>query len=438
MKPIPPSFPACPPESSPAPDLPPGECAALIGLDWGDKQHSIALKARHSTTVEALDLEHSAESLHAWLDELKERFGGQTVAVAVEAAKGAVVAALLEHPWLLIYPVHPSTSRRFSTAFSPSGAKNDAPDARTLLEILEFHRARLRVLAPHDQVTRRLSLLVEARRTMVDRRTLLSNQLTSLLKNYYPQAIELTGDKRYSPITLDFLERWPELLLLQRARPQTLRDFYFGHQVRRPELVEKRIAFALEARPLTSDRALCEVSILELRVLIAEIRLVEKHIAQIEQTIVADFAAHPDAHLFNGLPGAGPAMAPRLSVLFGLERNRWSSACELQTYYGIAPVTEKSGSKKWIHWRWNAPCFARQTLVEWAGLSVKYSAWAKAYYNQQKRRQKAHSSIVRSLAFKWLRILWRCWKDRKPYDERLYLSQLKLRNPDLFALIQTA
>jgi transposase len=408
----------------------------MLGIDWGDSQHSIALLARDSNRIERIDLKHSAESLHTWLDALKERFGGQPVAVAVEASKGAIVAALLEHPWLLIYPIHPSTSRRFSMAFSPSGAKDDGPDSGTLLEIIRFHRHKLRLIAVNDECSRRLSLLVEARRTMVDRRTLLCNQLTSLLKNYYPQALELTGEKLYAPISLDFLDRWPELRALEHSKPKTLHDFYFKHQVRRPEKVEKRLALIASARALTSDRALCEVSMIELRVLTAEIRLLQKHITHIEETIAQEFASHPDAHLFKSLPGAGAAMAPRLCVLFGTNRNRWSSAQELQTYYGIAPVTERSGNKKWVHWRWNAPVFARQSLVEWAGLSVKFSAWAKAYYKQQEDSQRPHSVIVRSLAFKWLRILFRCWKDRKPYDEAAYLSTLKLRNPTLFNAIQ--
>lgn len=431
--------PACipTPEAAATGELPPGDCAAWIGLDWGDKAHALALRACDSGGVETFELEHSAESLHAWLQALGERFGGQRVAVAVEASKGAVVAALIEHPWLLIYPVHPATSRRFSTAFTPSGAKDDGPDAHTLLEILTHHRARLRLLVPHDPATRRLGLLNEARRTVVDRRTLLSNQLTSLLKNYYPQALELTGKKRYAPLALAFLERWPELALLQRARPETLRRFYYQHQVRRPELVEARIEIARTARPLTTDRALCEVSILEMRVLVAEMRLLEKHLAQMDEAMAAAFATHPEARLFQDLPGAGAAMAPRLSVLFGTDRERWRSPGELQTYYGIAPVTEKSGRQKWVHWRWNAPVFARQTLVEWAGLSVKYSAWAGAYYRQQETRQKGHAAILRSLAFKWLRILWRCWQDRTPYDEPRYLARLEQRNPTLFALIQT-
>lgn len=432
------AIPPAPTDCGAADALPVGECAAMIGLDWGDSQHSVALCARGANVVETLDIEHSAESLHAWLDGLRERFDGQPVAVAVEASKGAIVAAMIEHSWLMIYPVHPATSRRFSKAFTPSGAKDDTPDARILLEILRSHRHRLRLLLPHDPQTRQLGLLNEARRTMVDRRTLLSNQLTSLLKGYYPQAIELTGEKRYSDIALAFLERWPELEALKSARPQTVRAFYCKHNVRRPELIETRLDLIRTARPLTSDRALREVSIIELRVLVAEIRLLERHIAAIEKTMSAAFAEHPEASLFAGLPGAGMAMAPRLSVLFGTDRARWQSAEEMQTYYGVAPVTERSGRQRWVHWRWNAPVFARQTLVEWSGLSVQYSAWAGAYYRQQKQKGKKHSAILRSLAFKWLRILWRCWQDHTPYDEARYLASLEQRNPALIALIATA
>jgi transposase len=415
---------------------PPGEYAAYVGLDWGDQRHAVALRARGAKAPpEELLLEHSAEKLHGWLEELGNRFGRQPVALAVEASKGAVVAALLEHPWLVIYPIHPATSRRFSSAFTPSRAKDDAPDARTLLELLEHHRARLRPMAPQEEATRRVALLVEARRKMVDRRTLLTNQLKSLLKNYYPQALLMAGENLAAPLALEFLERWPELAVLQQSRPQTLRAFYYKNRVRSEELIQERLVLQQNARALTTDRALCEVSILQLRALLAEVRALNTHIARMDQEIASAFAAHPDAELFAELPGAGKAMAPRLCVLFGLDRRRWASAAELQKYYGIAPVTEKSGKQRYIHWRWNAPVFARQSLVEWAGQSVRACAWAKAYYLQQKQRQKAHSAILRSLAFKWLRILWRCWMDKKPYDDTLYLKQLQQRNAPLLAFL---
>jgi transposase len=411
-----------------------GDLAACIGLDWGDQEHAIALQAGTTKLVEKLELAHSAESLHAWLEQIRVRFGGRPVAVAVEASKGAVIAALLEHQaWLTVYPVHPSTSRRVSMAFRPSGAKDDLPDACTLLEILLHHREKLRALLPQDEATRKLAHLVAARRKLVDRRTRLSNELTSLLKNFYPQALALTGEKRYAPLCLDFLTRWPELALLQKARPQTVQTFYYKHQVRRAEVIAARLALIAQARPLTTDRALCEVSQLELHALVASLRLLEKQRAGLEEEIATAFAAHPEAALFADLPGAGAALAPRLSVLFGTDRARWHSAAEMQKYFGIAPVTEKSGRQKWVHWRWKAPLFARQTLVEWAGQSVKFSVWAKAYYEQQKEKQKGHSAILRSLAFKWLRILWRCWQDRQPYSEPRYLARLQERSPLLCA-----
>jgi transposase len=417
-----------------------GEFAALIGLDWGDAKHAIALRPRSAgrAPVEHLDLEHSAESLHAWIKEMGERFGHQPVAIAVESSKGAVVAALMEYPWVVIYPIHPSTSRRFSTAFTPSGAKDDMPDAQILLEIIESHRQRLRVLVPQDAATRRVALLVEVRRKLVDSRTQATNQITSLLKNYYPQALELTGESLCAPMAMDFLERWPELALLQRAKAQTVRDFYQAHNVRRPELIEARLALIKGARPLTEDRALCEVSVLHLAALVAEVRALSAHVAKADEAIATAFDIHPDAHIFRSLPGAGSALAPRLCVLFGADRNRWSNASELQKYYGIAPVTERSGRQKHVHWRWSAPVFARQSLVEWAGQSIKWCAWAKAYYLQQKGRKNRHSAILRSLAFKWLRILWRCWRDSKTYDDSLYLAQLRERKAPLLEFLPAA
>src|SRR6476660_197308 len=171
-----PTAPACPPPTAaPASTLRPGDYAALIGLDWGDGKHAIALRAcTAGSRVEKSLLEHSAENLHAWLEQLGERFNHQPVAIALESSKGAVVSALCEYPWVVIYPIHPSTSRRFSTAFTPSGAKDDTPDALVLLEILEGHRHRLRPLVGQEGQTRRVALLVEARRKLVDRRTLLT------------------------------------------------------------------------------------------------------------------------------------------------------------------------------------------------------------------------------------------------------------------------
>ena len=125
---------------------------ALIGLDWGHERQAVALQAGDAPPqTEAF--EHSAENFHAWLDQLEKRFGGRPVAVAIESSKGPAVYALLERPWVTIYPIHPATSARHRSAFRPSGAKDDLPDALVLLSLLQRHRDRLRPLAPDDEAT---------------------------------------------------------------------------------------------------------------------------------------------------------------------------------------------------------------------------------------------------------------------------------------------
>ena len=132
--------------------------------------------------------------------------------------------------------------------------------------------------------------------------------------------------------------------------------------------------------------------------------------------------SHPDFTLFDALPGAGAVFAPRLLVAFGEQRDRHADAAAVQKYCGIAC---------WVHWRYQCPKFLRQTFVEWSGASIQKSFWARAYYEQQRQNGKSHNVAVRGLAFKWIRILYRCWQTRIPYDETVYLNALQRRGSPL-------
>jgi len=182
---------------------------------------------------------------------------------------------------------------------------------------------------------------------------------------------------------------------------------------------------------ITEDRAVLAPAVLQIGLLVAVIRTLQEQIERVEERIAECFAAHPEAELFASLPGAGPALAPRLLTAFGTDRSRYPNAASLQKYAGVAPVKVKSGRQVWTHWRWNAPKFLRQTFVEWAGQTVPKCAWTKAYYRQQKQAGKKHQAILRSLAFKWLRILWRCWHDRVSYNEARFLHSLSQRHSPL-------
>jgi transposase len=405
--------------------------AAFIGMDWGDASHALALHDPASGQTESTTLTHSAENLHRWLDQLEARFAGRPVALALEGTRGAIFPVLLERPGLHVFAVHPATSARYRSAFTPSGAKDDLPDAQVLLELLLHHRDKLTPLSQTDAATRQLAGLCEARRDLVDRRTQLVNQLIAGLKKFYPQALELVGDRLASPLALDFLTRWPDLLTLKSARPAKIQAFYHTHNVRRPETLRARLDLIQSARALTTDEAIITVAVRQLRVLVEQLRVVQKHVGGFDQAVAQAFAAHPEAALFRDLPGAGAVLAPRLLVAFGTERDRYPDPGSLQKYAGLAPVREKSGGALWTHWRWHAPAFLRQSFVEWAGQTVVYCPWAKAYYQRLKAKGKGHWAILRALAFKWVRILWVCWQKRIPYDEARYCQALQRRKSPL-------
>lgn len=399
--------------------------AACIGLDWADDHHDVSLLAAGADRVERRRLAHTPEALRDWVAELRQRFGGRPVGLCLELSRGPLIHALLEYDFLVLFPVNPLTLKRFRQAFATSGAKDDPTDADLLLELLVKHRDRLRAWMPDDPKTRALARLGEARRKTVDLRTRLTQQLSTELKGYFPQALDWTGKTLTSRLACDFLLRWPTLEAVQRARPETLRKFYYGHNCRRGDLIEQRIEAIRTAAPLTTDATIIETSILTVQMLASQIQVLGPAIARYEKDIKAILASHPDTDLFASFPGAGPALVPRLIAAFGTDRTRFQSATEVQQYTGIAPVTERSGQTTWVHWRWAAPTFLRQTFHEFAGLSIQHSAWARAYYDLQRERGKGHHAAVRALAFKWIRIIFRCWQNRTPYDEARYLQALQ-------------
>jgi transposase len=409
--------------------------AALLGLDWGDKSHAVALVCADGQR-EQFTLEHSAENLHRWLKQLQERFGARPVALAFEHHTGPLLHVLVQYPWLTIYPISPVTSARYRQAWKPSGASDDGPDALDILDLLEHHQDKLTALVQDELLTRKLAGLVEVRRTSVDTRTGVGHQLRSVLKTYFPQALDLLGKNLASPLALDFLAKWPDLISLKSARSATIKSFFYRHNLRRPELLEKHLQTIAQAVALTTDEAIVTVAIAQVDLLLEQLRVLQKHIAKFDDAIQNAFAQHPDAAIFGELPGAGPALAPRLAVAFGDDRDRYPSAASFQQYAGIAPVREKSGKREWIHWRWNAPVFLRQTLVEWAGQTVVWCEWAGNFYEAMEKRGKNRQTILRALAFKWARILWHCWKQRTPYDETKYLAAMKKRNSPYALSIQ--
>lgn len=410
--------------------------AAFVGIDWADRKHAWSLQVAGSTRRESGEVAHKPETVEAWIGQLCQRFGHRPIAVALEQVKGALVFMLSKYECLHLFPVPPTMSACMRKALYPSGAKNDPRDADLLLDLLLQHRDKLRRLTPDSEVTRRIQNLVEERRKLVDEKTAQSNRLTAYLKIYFPQMLDWF-ENLDTGLVCALLEHWPTLEELQKVPPAKLRTFLRQHHCRDQALIERRMQGIGQALPAIQDRAVIEAKRAVVKVTVQLIRCLLEGIAELEKQIEEAGRAHPDFFIFESLPGAGAVMAPRLLAALGSRRDRYESANELQTYSGIAPVTETSGKKKWVHFRWACPKFLRQSFHEWAGHSITQSMWARAYYQQQRERGKGHHAAVRALAFKWIRILFRCWQDRVAYDENAYLAALARHRSPLGVFVTT-
>jgi transposase len=338
----------------------------------------------------------------------------------------------LKYDFITLYPVNPRTLARFREAFAPSRHKDDSTDAEFLAELLLRHHERLRAWQPDSEQTRSLRLLVEHRRRVVGDRTRLSNRLTSLLKCYFPQVLEWFPDIR-TTLVCDFLLRWPSLQALKRVGRETLLRFFRAHNSVRKDTLERRINSIKEALPLTTDKAVLGSSVMMTKALCAQMKATLAAIEEFDREIAALCTMHEDYRLFESLPGAGAIYAARLTAALGSDRTRWRSASELACLVGVAPVMERSGQSCWVRWRYFCPKFLRQTFHEYAGESIRHSFWARAYYESQRAKGKSHHAAVRSLAFKWVRIIFRCWQTRTAYDEVKYLESLRKKGSSLLS-----
>ena len=403
--------------------------SAYVGIDWADKKHDVCICPADSDTRELDVIRHCAEDIDAWVKGLHQRYEGR-IAVAVELSKGPIVSALQKYDFIDLFPINPSTLAKYREAFQPSKAKDDPTDAQLAVDMLLRYPEHFKMLKPQSVEMRTLATMVEQRRRLVSEQGRITNRLRSALKQYYPQVLEWF-EHIDTPLFCAFVKRWPTLTQARRARANTLKLFFHEHHMYRGDVVERRRQAIKAASPLTLDEAVIVPYRMQVLVLVDQLELMFKAIDQFDDEITKLASQHPDYALFRPLPGAGPSLTPRLMVAFGEQRERFSSAADVQKLSGIAPVTERSGQKHWVHWRLQCPTFMRQTFVEWAAQTINKSYWAGAYYRQQRDKGSTYQAAVRSLAFKWIRILYRCWKTGVVYDESRYLKALERRGSPL-------
>jgi len=404
------------------------ELAAYVGIDWADEEHAVCLCVSETNEIRTFTIKQQPQKLHEWVAMLHQEFRGQPVGIAIEKSRGGLIYTLMQYEFLILYPINPKALAKYRESTCVSGAKDDPSDAKLLMDLIYKHRERFRSWRPDTVETRMIQMLAEHRRNLVDNQTSLTNRLEALLKGYFPQALSWAGDLN-TVQACDFLSKWPSLQSVQKAKPAQLRKFYLDHGCRKAEIIESRIEQMQHAQVFTNDAAVMRSSVLMVQAIVDQLRPLIAAISRFDLEIKDAYKKHPDKKLYESLPGAGEVMEPRLLAAMGSDRSRFETAAEVQQFSGIAPVTKKSGKMRFVHRRYACPKFVKQSFHEWAGLTIRYSAWARAFYEYQRGKGKGHHAAIRALAFKWIRIIFYCWKQEAAYDEQIYLAALERRKP---------
>jgi len=354
----------------------------------------------------------------------------------LEQSRGPLVYALMFRDNVLLYPINPMQLARYRESYPGSG-KDDPTDARYLARMLCERITTLTAWQPDDEDTRLLAHLCRQRRKLVDGQTKLRLQLLYLLKSYFPVVLELFGTVRQQPLLLSILGRWPDPRQLRRADRRLIRRVLREHCVCNEKRQDEIIDRLRTARLLTKDEAILIPSVMATKLLASQIQQSRKVIREFDTKIEEVMKRHPQGHLFTNLRGAGPVLAPRLLCAFGSQTDRWENADSLAAFCGIAPVTRKSGKQCVVRRRFACPKYLRQTFHEFADSARQYCPWTRARYYMLRDRGMKHNAAIRKLARSWIRILFRVWQTRVPFDCDRYIAQLQKRCPDITPYLES-
>lgn len=387
----------------------------FAGLDWASQTHAACVIDEQGSVHSQFEIKHDAAGLGELCRRL--RCAGATT-VAIERPSGLIVDALLEAGFTVV-PIHPNVVKATRPRYRSHGGKSDATDAYLLADLLRTDGHRFKPLAPQSDDIRALRALVRGRDDLVATRVQLANQLRSLLQSFWPGATEVFADVD-SPIGLDFIQRYPTPEAAARLGPKRMAAFCAQHAYSGRRSAEELLArlhqapaVALGELEMEAKGELALSLARTLARLVEQIRLlssrIEHHVGSIE-----------DGRILMSFPRAGRICAAQILAELGSVRERFDSDEHLAAEAGVAPVTYASGKSKAVTFRWACNHRLRAALTCMADNSRHANAWAASVYAKARARGCDHPHAVRILSRAWLRVIWRAWTDRKPYDPALH------------------
>ncbi|MDG6110540.1 IS110 family transposase [Dactylosporangium aurantiacum] len=408
-----------------------GGSAYYVGVDWAAATHAVCVLDPAGKRVAAFTVEHSAAGLTALAARLARLGAAESMPVGIERPDGRVVDVLLEagHP---IVPVKPNAIKAWRDGEVLSGAKSDAGDAEVIAEYLRLRQHRLSLVAPYSAQTKALRTVVRTRGDLVQTRVATTNQLTALLDLHWPGAKAIFADIA-SPIALEFLTRYPTARHARQLGVKRLTAFCTRHGYSGRRTGEQLLARLRAAPAGVTDPTLCDAVRDAVLALVTVLRAITTAGKDLDRSVTATLGEHPDSEIFTSLPRSGQINAAQMLAEWGDTRQAYDGPDAVAALAGTTPVTKESGKHRAVHFRWACNKRFRVAVTTFADNSRRASPWAAKVYTDARTRGHDHPHAIRILARAWIRIIWRCWTDRLPYDPARHGNAVRLHQNEPLA-----
>lgn len=394
----------------------------FVGLDWAVHAHAVCVIDAAGAVLDRFEVTHDRDGLAELMRRLARR--GSALRIAIERPSGLIVDALVQAGHQ-VFPIHPNAVKASRPRYRSHGAKSDASDAYLLADLLRTDGHRWRALTQPSDAIRALRALVRSRDDFVAARVAAANQLSSTLQAFWPGATVIFAEVA-SPIGLAFLRRYPSPSSARRLTEVQLQRFckaqHYSGRRSAAELLGRLRTAATSRVGEHTEQAMADV----VRAQVAVLEPLVAQIAELTRRIERFMHALPDGLLMMSFPRAGQVCAAQLLAELGDVRERFPSADQLAAEAGTVPVTYQSGKTRSVTFRWACNHRLRQAITCLADNSRHANDWARSIYQAARGRGCDHTHAIRILARAWLRIIWRAWTDRTPYNPALHRSALKL------------
>src|SRR3984893_11407375 len=385
----------------------------FLGIDWVEAHHDVCLLDEQGKVLgkrRVVDGLEGVRRLHELVAEHASE--PEQVVVGIETDRGLLVQALLAASYQ-IYAINPLAVSRYRERHATSGAKSDPADAKLMADLVRTDRHNHRPLAGDSQLAEAVKVLARAQQNLIWSRQRQVNQLRSLLREFYPAALEAFGGDLAGAVAIAILERAPTpyqgrsisqaklvAALRKAGRERNL-------EVKAAEIQACLRQPQLEAAPLLTQAYGRSVTSL--------VHLVR----QLNQELSASFELHPDAEIYLSLPGLGKVLGARVMAEFGDDRTRFENPKARKSFAGTAPITKASGRRKTVLRRFACNHRLLDACYWWAFASLRRSPGASHYSRRLRARGQPHRQALRALANRLVGILDGCLRHRQLYREEV-------------------